>query len=148
MKLGRQPKFCATARHPPNNWLCAVPLHARAARGGPGRLAGAPQPKAVLRKRDGGNDGSALDTATEAAAPRLSYGSVTNGNWRKSIRNKSLEFTGFHYQRLKAVSAFSAEKPLTPYSASVGDRSDLWHAPLIRQPHLRVNPLWIRCPRG
>ena len=109
-----------------------MPLHVRAAHGGLGRLAGAPQPKVVPRKRDGGNDGSALDTATVAAAPRLSYGSVTNENWRKSIRNKSLEFTGFHYQRLKAVSAFSAET-IDPFSTSVGDRSDLWHAPLIRQ---------------
>jgi hypothetical protein len=101
MKLERQPRFCPAARHPPNNWLYLVPLHARAARGGPGPLAGARQPKAVLRKRDGGNDDSALDTATVAAAPRLSYGSVTNGDWRKNIRHKSLEFTGVHYQRLK-----------------------------------------------
>jgi hypothetical protein len=110
MKLGRQSTFCGTARHPPNNRLHAVPLHARATRVGPGRLAGAPKPKAAPRKRDDCNDGSALDTATVAAALRLSHRSVTNGNSRRSIRNKSLELTGFHYQRVKAVSAFSAGK--------------------------------------
>jgi hypothetical protein len=75
--------------------------HALAARDGPGRPARAPKPRADLRKRDGGNCGSALDTGTVVTAPRLSCESATDGKWRKSIRDKSLEFTGFHYQRLK-----------------------------------------------
>jgi hypothetical protein len=75
--------------------------HALAARDGLGRPAPAPKPTADLRKRDGGNCGSVLDTETAVTAPHPSCESETNGNWRKSILGKSLKFTGFHYQRLK-----------------------------------------------
>lgn len=75
--------------------------HDLAVRDGSGRLAPVPKPRAGLRKRDGGNCGSALDIGTVVTAPRPSCESATNENWRKSILDKSLEFTGFHYQRLK-----------------------------------------------
>jgi hypothetical protein len=75
-------------------------LRAHAAHDGCGWPASASELRAIQRIGGAGIDGSALDIAKAATALSPSCENAIYGNWRKSTRDKSLEFTGFHYKRL------------------------------------------------